>query len=380
MLDQLDDPGSTGAASGDQARPLLSLHPAPDVLTTSVTNARRAALAYDAMQSALYLPEEGLYLETSPRVLDNAYSWVWPLSQVVAGTIDLASLPGVGDVYRDEVLRRLAAMELYWSPENTPPAYSSYVIPPLSDGGDVFYDDNAWIGLELIRWYRLSGDQAILDRARLVFDYVASGWEDDPSVAAPGGVYWTKASGNQNRNTVSTAPGAELALHLYQITGEPAYLDWGVRMYDWVNANMLGPDGLFWDHMDRSGNINTWIFSYNQGAMIAANVMLYRVTGDDVFLRRAEELARLSLERYTSGAFDDQSVYINTIFFKKLLMLHELNGNVAYIEAMQDYADRIWDARVDPNTQLMKTGDLNVLIDHAAIIQLYASLTAVEAR
>ena len=374
-VDRAKYPDST-TSEGNQSRPLLALHPNPDTLNSSTTNARRAALAYNAMQSTLFLPEARLYLETSPKVLENEYSWVWPLSQVFASTIDLTDLPGIGDAYRDEVSRRLIALESYWSPDNVPPAYSSYIAPPVGPGGDVFYDDNAWIGLELVRWYRETDDPAVLDRARLVFDYVASGWEDDPSVAAPGGVYWTRASGNQNRNTVSTAPGAELALHLYQLTGEQTYLDWGQRMYDWMNTYMLGPDGLFLDHMDLQGNISPWVFSYNQGAMIGANVMLYRISRDDGYLRRAEEIARLSLEKYASGAFDDQSVYINTIFFKKLLMLYAHNGNASYIVAMQDYADRIWDTRVDPATYLMMTRDLHILIDQAAIVQLYASLAA----
>ena len=44
--------------------------------------------------------------------------------------------------------------------------------------------------------------------------------------------------------------GAELALRLYQATGERPYLDWALHMYRWTQTHLRDPaDGLYWDHL-----------------------------------------------------------------------------------------------------------------------------------
>src|SRR5437764_1304422 len=91
----------------------------------------------------------------------------------------------------------------------------------------------AWIGLNLVRAYRLTGDAAALSRAQSVFAFIEGGWDSNPAHPDPGGVFWTQASWSRDRNTVSNAPSAELGLRLYQLTGQQAYFDWAQRMYAW---------------------------------------------------------------------------------------------------------------------------------------------------
>ena len=171
--------------------------------------------------------------------------------------------------------------------------------------GDVYYDDNEWIALELLRWYDLRSTPQALARAKRLFKLIVSAWDTDATHACPGGVFWTTAPGNRDRNTVTTATGALLGLELYSRTHDPTQLAWAQRMLGWVRACMLAPDGLLWDHVGLDGTRDDTHWSYNQGTAIGANVLLYRLTGDQGALERAEALADSSLayfDRTPAGA------------------------------------------------------------------------------
>ena len=141
----------------------------------------------------------------------------------------------------------------------------------------------------------MTGDQAALARARQIFELVVYGWDTDPTHPCPGGSFWTQAPWSQDRNTVSNGPGAELGLQLYELTAgsteKAHYLEWSTKMYDWVNGCLLAPNGLYWDHINLAGDIDKTQWSYNQGTMIGANALFYRITGDHVYLDRANAIA-----------------------------------------------------------------------------------------
>jgi hypothetical protein len=151
---------------------------------------------------------------------DNAYSYEWPFSQLHVAALDLAA---VDSRYAAEVAQRAKAQEHYWNAVGGTtelPGYDSYPRAPYGSGGDMFYDDNEWVGLAKVQLHLQTGDSAALARAEEIFDLVRSGWDTDSTHAAPGGVFWTQANRSQDRNTVSNMPGAQLALRLHQITGE----------------------------------------------------------------------------------------------------------------------------------------------------------------
>ena len=340
-------------------------------------NLERAVRAYEALQRCFHRRITGLYLETYPRQGGNRYSFIWPFSQALAATIDMSELPAIGARYRGHVRSRLRGLAWYWNRGATPPAYDSYVRPPLGRGGDRYYDDNHWIGLELVRLYRTEGGRDALEHAEQIFRFAVSGWDTNPHHPAPGGVFWVQAAWNRDRGTVCNAPAAQLGLRLYQITRQPSYREWAERMYDWTNAHLLAPNGLYWDKIDLDGAVDESHWSYNQGTMIGAGVLLYRVTGDRAHLARAERVAHAALEYYGgTGGYDAQPAVFNAIFFKNLLLLGAENGNPAYREAMQSYADRVWEVVRDPATDLFRfERDRPVpLLDQAAMVQIYARL------
>jgi hypothetical protein len=345
-------------------------------------NGARASASYDAMQKYFYEHDGShLYHEQYPVAQgDNMYSYEWPFSQAHTATIDIANLPGeAGRSYRSDLADRWLGQERYWNTTGTTglPGYDSYARPPYGNGGDKFYDDNAWVGLASIQLYKMTGEQMPLDRAKQIFALAVSGWDTDPTHADPGGVFWTQATWSRDRNTVSNMPNAEVGLRLYQLTGDQYYFDWAQKMYDWTNTYLLAPNGLYWDHVDLAGNVQKTQWSYNQGVPVGVNTLFYEVTGDRKYLQRAENIANAALDFYGTGdSLYQQPAYFNSIFFKNLLLLQSVDHDQRYVKAMQAYADQVWASYRDAATGLFhfNGSQETQLLEQAAMTQIYAVL------
>ncbi|MBX5446746.1 glycoside hydrolase family 76 protein [Sphaerobacter sp.] len=337
----------------------------------------RAVACYAAMQRHFYDARRKLYRE--PGGGPGGFAFLWPFSQALAATVDLVALPLVRDRYLPDLADRLDGLERYWNPDSRPPAYDSGVRSWRAGGGDQFYDDNEWVGLALARAYQLTWDAAAIQRAWDVFEFVISGWDDDASHASPGGVRWTRADWNQDRNTVSTAPGALLALRLHEIHGEERYLDWARRMYDWVRSTLRSPEGLYWDHIDPAGKIEETYWSYNQGTMIGAGVLLHRATGEARYLEEAQETADAALDYYArEDRLDAQRPAFNAIFFENLLFLDAVAADPRYRRTLRNYAERTWAKQRDTETNLFTfdPGRPPELLHQAAMVRLFALLAS----
>jgi len=346
--------------------------PAADAVTSP---AARAKASYDALNKYFGTAND-LLLEEYPNTQSNPYSYVWPYSQAVIAAENLAGIPGAGPQASAEADRRIAAYEPYWNAGTTPTGYDSYVRPPLGQGGDKFYDDNEWIGLNLVQHYQRTGDRSALARAKEIFALVVHGWDTDPTHPCAGGVYWTQAPWSQDRNAVSNGPGAELGAHLYLLTRDRSYLTWAQRMYEWTQNCMLAPNGLYWDHIDLAGTIEKTQWSYNQGVMLGAGVLLYKATGNRTYLEDAKSVANASLAFYGSeDRLWKQPTRFNSIWFKNLLILDSVAPDRRYKDTMQAYADRAWNEARDPATGLYHFVDGPVqLLEQAGITQIQALL------
>lgn len=299
----------------------------------------------------------------------NSASSAWSLSQTLAATLGLAE---ADPDFRADVRAELAALAPYWQGRG----YMPYPRPPYGAGGRQYYDDNEWIGLDLVRAYRLLGDRSLLARARQIFAFVSSAWDGNRHDACPGGVFWTSDPTNTDRNTVSTANGALLALALYRETHVRSYLDWARTMYAWVDRCLASPDGLYADHLTPSGAVDATEWSYNQGAMVAAGAELYAVTADRRYLVRATALAHDTLERFGSSGFTGEPLVFAAIFFRDLKTLAKVAPDPAYTVAAQRLADAQWRRRRDRRTGLFFSSGKATLLDQAAVVDLYAELVA----
>ncbi|GAA3636161.1 glycoside hydrolase family 76 protein [Microlunatus ginsengisoli] len=342
--------------------------------------ADRAEAAWDALRKNFAVNDgSGLYREHYPvSPEDRKYSFEWPFSQAHAAVQDLVGIPVVGRSYRPALTRHRRAQKEYWDDEGSTgrPGFASYPVAPYGDGGDFFYDDSEWVGLLDIQHWNRFHDDASLREAQRVFDLVISGWDDDTTHAAPGGVFWTQAPWSQDRNTVSNMPAALLGLGLYRITGMRIYLDWSVRMYEWTNRNLQRDNSLYNDHLGLEGAVDPTVWSYNQGIPIAVNCLLADLTGQRRYLREARRIAAAAADFYGTAALDGQPVFFNSIYFKCLLLLEYYTGGRESLQTMRAYGERLWRNHRDRSTGLFQfAGDgTTQMIEQAAVTQIFAVL------
>jgi hypothetical protein len=373
---------------------------------TKETNARRAVAVYDAMRKHFFVQDRSsLFRQTYPWVGYTRYSYLWEFSRALVGTLALAGVPRglVGDTdYSPAVQDRFAALERYWDSRVSPPAYASYVLS--EGGGDNYYDDNAWIALALIQYYRM-GLTSSLDRAKQLFASSQSGWDTDPSDRYPGGVFWVKQGvgyglSNHDRGCGATAGYAELGFHLHLITGSAMYDGDGTvaaaptslganNMLNWVATYLDSTrrgSGLYWNVVRRDGSIDTNLWSYNQGVMIGANVLRYQLTANSAYLDQAAATAGTAMDWF--GNFEGQPASFNAMLFQNMLMLYPYASSSlqsTMVQRMQSYADWAWDntSARNPKANLFYFDDggqpargkqAAQLRDQGAMTQLYALL------
>jgi predicted alpha-1,6-mannanase (GH76 family) len=333
---------------------------------TGDTNAYRAAVAFWAMRHEFLDPGTGTYRETAGADDEAA---AWPYSQALAATIAMTAVPKRGRLYVREARRRIGGLERYIRRDG---AYTAG-----AGSGDVYYDDNEWIALELVQWWKLHRDRRSLVRAAQLFGVVQRGWDRDGRHPCPGGIFWTDAKGNDDRNTVTTATGALLAMRLYEATHNRFYVKWARQMLGWVETCMLAPDGLLWDHLGLDGERDETHWSYNQGTAIGAYVLLYRLARDRDALHHAEALADASLAYFDATPDGREPPYFLAIFFRNLLALAAVDGNRHYRDAADAYANAAWERSRIAGTNVFKFGSsAPTLLGQAAMVQIYAALTS----
>jgi predicted alpha-1,6-mannanase (GH76 family) len=339
---------------------------------------------------------KGLYRRDGRLHVPGTPAHLWPFSRALVATLDVA---GIRDDLLDgfdaeaAIADSLEALERYRDPRRERPAYSSDVLGRRL-GGDVYYDDNAWVGLALVELERLRPGCGFLVRAEELFRFAAGGWHsgDGPS---PGGVFWVEQGrglgvSNHDRNTVSTAPNVELGLHVAELKGAPIAPQGSVgaqEMYQWVLATLDASrasdspgTGLFWDKLRGDGKLDKTLWSYNQGSMVGANVLLARRGGDTQleYLARAEAIARKALRHFAGGELERQPAAFNAIFFRNLLLLHAAAGNAELrtevTETIRAYADAAWHERRDRRDRFHVSGGGVTLLNQSAMVQLFALL------
>ena len=209
----------------------------------------------------------------------NGVPYVWPASSFVEAMADAYRLfPGsakLRQAYAGALKRGFARYltedEDYATPTKAQPI--SYYNSSAGGRGSFYYDDNAWVCIQLLFGYQNLGDRSLLAAAKDNLEFLWSGWDD----TLGGGIYWS--SGFTSKNTCANAPSAIAFLLAYQITGDETYLDRGRQIYDWTNRTLRRND-LFDDCIALNGNVDRWNGAYNQATMIYAGSLLYEITGD----------------------------------------------------------------------------------------------------
>eukprot|EP01103_Thecamoeba_quadrilineata_P018928 TRINITY_DN7470_c0_g1_i1.p1 TRINITY_DN7470_c0_g1~~TRINITY_DN7470_c0_g1_i1.p1 ORF type:complete len:396 (-),score=35.99 TRINITY_DN7470_c0_g1_i1:102-1289(-) len=354
-----------------------------------------AQSAYSSLQNYFLITgTPALYLEEYPAPYDPDYSFLWPFTQVFSATLDMTGLPNTSiSSWQADIISQEQTLEAYWDANPTwgLSAYDSGILPPYGSGGPKYYDDNAWTSLDLLRDYIFTDSQYAFSHAKSLFTFVFNGWDSNPRTCDSGGTYWMEqAPGNTNndRNTISNAPNSMAALILYNLTSNSTYLTHAKEMYEWVVTYLRDPsDGLYWDHVTPSGSqceINTAKWSYNQGVIVGASLLLYLETGVIGYLANASQIAQSALSYYgcpNGKCSSDASLFsqpppFNAIFFRNLLALSNYDGVNSYRDAMVAYAQYVWANQTStPEGPLFEFGSPPTqLLNQAAVVQVFACL------
>ena len=357
-----------GPAAAIAATAVLGLSLAAPSAEARGPSFKRAIASYHALQHWYYVPRHKLY-KGAP------FTYAWPFSQALAATVRMSELQGK---YGGHVRERLSGLNRYWDADSDPPGYAGAVMPPLGRGGTKYYDDNEWIGLELVRRYKASRSGRLLSRAQQLFNLAVYGWDSDETNPCPGGVVFSQSGSNTDRNTITNAPAAELAAELYKITGKRVYLDWAKRFYNWVQACLRNQRGLYEDHITFDGYRDRTIWSYNQGVMVGAKVLLYRATGEKDYLRSAKRSARVALGWFTQNRLRHQPASFVAIMVDNLLSLDALRPDSRIRNTATRYANWAWRSHRNRRTNaFFFPARQEHVLNQSAMVRIYAMLARI---
>jgi glycosyl hydrolase family 76 len=343
-------------------------------------NAERAQLAFEVMQKTYYIDGSGLYK-------GEPFSFLWPFSQALAATVSMANIPSLKSSYGPELRARLVGLKSYLDLDNsglpegtftsTLAAYDGTVAPPEGPGGTKYYDDNAWVGIELARIYEQNHEAAVLGGAEGIMAFEMAGWDTQPGIACPGGIPFSNSAEGIERNTVTNAPTAELGLQLYRLTGNAQYLQFAEMAYEWVRACLIQPNGLFADHIGLRGKVEPTEWSYNQGAMIGAGVMLYQATGNSAYLYQARQTAKAAIGYYSSERLGQENPFFVSVYFRNMLYLDSVTHDPPGTKLVQGYVNYAWEhLRLSDDVFVFGSPATAQLLVQAAIAQDYALLSS----
>jgi uncharacterized protein YyaL (SSP411 family) len=349
----------------------------------------RAEETYRDIRAAYYVEDFNLFREHEVLLPEGrAFAELWPYSGVLSAVNALAAMPD-GEQYEADLVRVLEGLEQYFDQNARVPAYDSYVRE--FGGGQKYYDDNEWLGLDFIAAYRTLGDPGYLEKARVTFEFAISGWSDDLN----GGIYW-RENDLSSKNTCSNGPAAVLALMLYLETQEEQYLEWGIRILEWAER-LKAPSGVYWDNVASNGVIDYRTYTYNTGTILHANALLYQITGDEQYLSEARALADASLSHFlreipgVDVPIFPATPWFNAVLLRGYLKLYEVDPehDPRYIETFRRNLDYAWehargslgffnpDWAGDASEARGSNGKEGHywLLDQAAMVELYALLS-----
>lgn len=348
-------------------------------------HARRALKAH-ALMLARFERRDGSLRRDGRLHPPGTVAHLWPFARAFVATLDVAGMDAsllagadfAGFPGEPVIARRLRMLERYWDARG--PAYASDPPSPLTKllgGGDIYYDDNAWAGLALVQLARQRPGATRLDRAARLADFARGGWDRNPHAPHPGGVFWVQqgrglGARNHDRNAISTAPNAELILHLEALGALEGSRDTRqdpdpAEMAAWVAAALGTGEGLVRDKIRGDGTIDPALWSYNQGSLLGLHALLADRGGPDApaHLRQAEAIAAAALQHQTARRWAGEPVEFIAILMRNLLLLSARSGDAPLRqrigEALRERAEAAWP--IDPHA---------TLLEHSAAVTLQA--------
>ena len=253
-----------------------------------------------------------------------------------------------------------------------------------------YYDDECWMTMALIHAYDLTSNTKYLTEAQNLYADIQNGWDTSCCGAAPGGVWWDKA--HTQKATASNGGAALAGARLYRRTGNLSYLNFAQQVYSYWYPHMVNQTTYqVADHIDTTGTITWWRFTYNEGDMIGAAVELNAATGNASYLTDANNIAGFMISNevvsttYGSVLYDGDNTgcggdchEFKGPGYRNLMLLYAQNTNqTRYYNVLKSSADAIWNLANDPSLTIFAVNwagpyqtNVDELQDNAACIAL----------
>jgi len=320
-----------------------------------------------------WIPQRNLYADEAkpagPKPTTPAFMWGCgvQLSALVAATeVDRKT-------YAPQLARYAQALQVYWTNAH---GIGGYDVLPAPKPSDRYYDDNAWIVLDLADAYQTTRQPQYLHWAEKTFRFVDSGEDNQLG----GGIFW-KENEKSSKNTCSNAPSAAGALRLYQLTHKPEYLATAQRLYTWTNTHLQDKDGLFFDNQRLDGEVEQTKWSYNSALMIRTNCLFHAITHDKKYLREAQRIARAAEAHWVhadTGAIRDGSQFAH-LLSESFLYVYDRDHDPHWKDVVGRALKFLHENGRDPHGYYSKQWDTPVkdtlttvrLIDQASAIRAY---------
>lgn len=329
-----------------------------------IDNLARLEMIHDNINKYLKDSKTGLYYEATERSPnENTYSWLWPLCALIQAANEME----VVKPQKRIMLPVEKAIEKYYSNVKSAPAYQDYVREERLSSR--FYDDNQWIAIAYLDAYQRTKKKGYLDVSKMIYRFMMTGLD----TITGGGLYW-KEGDLSTKNTCSNGPGILVALRLYEITRDSAYLKSALSLYNWTNNHLRAPDAIFYDAIKvPSLRIDKSKYSYNTGTMLQANVLLYGLTQDRMYLNEAKTIARSARNFFFQNGKLPGHYWFNAVMFRGFVELYKVDNNKDWIDFYQKDAERVWSDERDQRNLIGKK-EVKTLIDQAGMLEIYCRL------
>lgn len=297
----------------------------------------------------------------------------------------------------DEMMYK--GIQYFFQYDNGKWAYSCYP----AKGNDRYYDDNVWIGIDMVDWYVQTKDLRFLNQAEAVWNYLITyGWDD----TCGGGIHWRELNSHTtSKHSCSTGPAAVLGCKLYQVTGQQTYLDWAKKCYEYMLNYLQDPsDHLFYDNVrpnasDSSlpGDVEKNKYSYNSGQPLQAACLLYSITGEQEYLDEAKAIAESCHNKWftpyrskelnlTFNILSPGNAWFNTIMCRGFFELYSIDGDRKWVDDIEKSMLHAWASSCHQSNNLLNDNDLRggtsmskwEILQQGALVELYARLAVLE--
>ncbi len=361
----------------------------------------------------------------------SKFAGAWPQSQGTAGALDLSALNG-SCIDSKALLDSLRFYQISGIQVKGPNG-NEHTVSAYSPSGPTgllgiprqdeyfYYDDNSWIGLDLMQAYSQTHEQQYLTQAEQLYQFIRTGQ------AETGGMHWRELDGTKSQgiNTIATGASSEFAMELYFAAGRQEYLQFAQKNMDYLNTHLRTPQGLYQDHQGSDQSAKA-IYSYNQGVTLGANALLAKAyyqmyqenpgenSGDlalaNHYLALANQTAIASMKELSQPAESHNSAgetrlwkqppAFNAIYFRNLLSLGDAasqgggkvpaasplveqaqSNSMAGRVLLKSYLQSAWNNARDPKTGLLDQGGIGHYggtvpdyLDQSAFVQMYSLL------